>query len=63
MYYTLKIETSKSKFLVVKFEFGGSFVISLERVCLEVAPNLKFLVNYDMREFVMNLIKHLTTNL
>ncbi len=38
------------KFLVAKFEFGGSFGISLEGDCheLEVTPNLELLVPLSM---------------
>jgi hypothetical protein len=38
------------KFSVTKFEFGGSFGMSLERNCheVEVTPNLELLVTFGM---------------
>jgi hypothetical protein len=38
--------STEAKFLVIKFEFGGSFGMSLEGDCreVEVTPNLEFLV-------------------
>ncbi len=41
---------SESKFLVTKFECGGSFGMSLEGDCLEVevTPNLELLVTFGM---------------
>jgi hypothetical protein len=40
----------EGKFLVAKFEFGGSFGMSLEGDChkVEVTPNLLLLVTFDM---------------
>jgi hypothetical protein len=40
----------EGKFLVDKFEFGGSFSMSLKGVCLEVevTPNLDLLVSFGM---------------
>jgi hypothetical protein len=40
----------EGKFLVTKFEFGGSFGMSLERDCheVEVMPNLELLVTFGM---------------
>ncbi len=42
--------TPKGKFLVAKFEFGGSFGMSLEVDCheVEVTSNLKLLVTFGM---------------
>ncbi len=41
---------SEGKFLVAKFEFGGSFVMSLEGDCHEVVvtPILELLVTFGM---------------
>jgi hypothetical protein len=41
---------SEGKYLVTKFDFGGSFGRSLEGDCheIEVTPNLKLLVTYSM---------------
>jgi hypothetical protein len=41
---------SEGKFLVAKFEFGGSFGMSLKGDChdVEVTPYLELLVNFDM---------------
>ncbi len=41
---------SEAKFLVTKFEFGGSFGTSLEGDCheVEVTPNLELLVTFGM---------------
>jgi hypothetical protein len=43
------IERPKAKFLVTKFEFGDSFVMSLEGDCHEVeaTPNLELLVTLE----------------
>jgi hypothetical protein len=45
-----KIHCPEVKFLVTKFEFGGSFVMSLEGDCheVEVTPNLELLVTFGM---------------
>ncbi len=45
------MERTEGKFLVTKFEFGGSFGISLEGGCneVEVTPNLELLVTFGMR--------------
>jgi hypothetical protein len=42
--------SSEGKFLVAKFEFGGSFGMSLEGNCreVEVTPNLELLVTFGM---------------
>jgi hypothetical protein len=42
--------TPEGKFLVTKFEFGGSFGMSLEGGCheVEVTPNLELLVTFGM---------------
>ncbi len=44
------MEHLDGKFLVSKFEFGGSFVVSLEGDCheLEVTPNMELLVAFGM---------------
>ncbi len=44
------LKISECKFLVAKFEFGGSFSVSLEGDCykVEVTPNLELLVNFGM---------------
>jgi hypothetical protein len=41
---------SEGKFLVTKFEFGGSFGMSFEGDCheLEVTPNVELLVAFVM---------------
>jgi hypothetical protein len=43
-------DSAEGKFLVTKFEFGGSFVMSLEGDCneVEVTPNLEFLVTFGL---------------
>jgi hypothetical protein len=43
-------ELSEGKFLVTKFEFGGSFIMSLVGDCheLEIAPNLELFVIFGM---------------
>jgi hypothetical protein len=43
--------TSEGKFLVTKFEFGGSFGMSLEGDCheVEVTPNSVLLATFGMR--------------
>jgi hypothetical protein len=47
---TRDCKAPESKFLVTKFEFGGSFGMSLEGECheVEVTPNLDLLVNFGM---------------
>jgi hypothetical protein len=44
------IGKAEGKFLVTKFEFGGSLSMSLKGDCLEVevTPNLELLVTYGM---------------
>jgi hypothetical protein len=44
------IISPEGKFLVTKFEFGGSFGMRFERDCheVEVTPNLELLVNLGM---------------
>jgi hypothetical protein len=44
------VALSEGKFLVTKFQFGGSFGMSLEGDChdLEVTPNLELLVTFGM---------------
>jgi hypothetical protein len=44
------IKTPEGKFLVTKFEFGGSFGLSLEGDCreVEVTPNLELLITFGM---------------
>ncbi len=46
----LSKKRSEGKFLVTKFEFGGSFGMSLEGDCheVEVKPNLELLVTLSM---------------
>jgi hypothetical protein len=43
-------QTSEGKFLYTKFEFGGSFGMSLEGDChkVEATPNLELLVTFGM---------------
>jgi hypothetical protein len=50
MAQTLNNLTPKGKFLVTKFEFGGSFGMSWKGDCheVEVTPNLKLLVIFGM---------------
>ena len=45
-----KSKRPEGKFLVTKFEFGGSFGMSLEGDCheVEVTPNLELLVTFGM---------------
>ena len=52
-----KIIFPEGKFLVAKFEFGGSFAMSLEGDCheLEVTPNLEFLVTFGI---ILEIIYH-----
>jgi hypothetical protein len=47
---TFSLQT-EGKFLVTKFEFRGSFGMTLEGDCheLEVSLNFKLLINFDMR--------------
>jgi hypothetical protein len=46
----LTVHGPEAKFLVVEFEFGGSFGMSLEGDChkAEVTPNSEFLVTSGM---------------
>jgi hypothetical protein len=46
----LRLDNTEGKFFVTKFEFGGSFDMSLERDCheLKVTPNLELLVTFGM---------------
>jgi hypothetical protein len=45
-----KLVKPEGKFILTKFEFGGSFGMSLEGDCheREVTPNLEFLVIFGM---------------
>jgi hypothetical protein len=47
---SLKTGTPEGKYLITKFEFGGSFSMNLERDCreVEVTPNLELLVTFGM---------------
>jgi hypothetical protein len=44
------LQGTEGKFLVTKFEFGGSFGVTLGRDCHEgkVNTNLEFLVTFEM---------------
>jgi hypothetical protein len=48
--YHIKKKTSKGKFLLTKFVFGGSFGMSLERNChdLEFTPDSEWLFTFGM---------------
>jgi hypothetical protein len=60
-----KCET-EGKFLGTKFEFGGSFGMSLEGDSnkLEVTPNLEFLITFGvyLEGFVMSFIPNFPTS-
>jgi hypothetical protein len=47
---TLSFGNSEGKFLVAKFDFGGSFGMSFEGDCheVQVTPNLELLVTFGM---------------
>jgi hypothetical protein len=56
----------EGKFLVTKFEFGGSFGMSLDGDCheIEVTPNLKLLVTFEMSlKGVCHELPNFTTSL
>ncbi len=46
----MRTVSPEGKFLVTKFEFGGSYGMSLEVDCheVEVTPNLELLVTFGM---------------
>jgi hypothetical protein len=50
MNHDVYVLRSEGKFLGTKFEFGGSFGMSLEGDCheLEVTPNLEWLISFGM---------------